>query len=74
MSSLYGDYRHRSEYEIPEDAVIDFFCPRCHAQLRSTRLCPRCDAPMIPLLVRTGGIVHFCSRQGCKEHSLDLNV
>jgi NADH-quinone oxidoreductase subunit E len=73
LSSLYGDYRVESEHEIPEDALLDFFCPRCNARLHSTRDCPRCDAPMIPMLVRAGGIMHFCSRRGCKEHSLDLN-
>ena len=74
LSSLYGDYRIQSEYEIPQGAVIHFFCPQCHAELRSTRLCPNCDAPMIILLVRGGGTVQFCSRRGCKEHMLDLGA
>lgn len=73
LSSLYGDHRIESEHEFPVDSVVSFFCPRCHSELRSTRQCPRCDAPMIPLLVRAGGMVHFCSRSGCKEHSLDLS-
>jgi NADH-quinone oxidoreductase subunit E len=72
LSSLYGDYRTESEYEIPRGVVVHFFCPRCHAELRSTRLCPNCDAPMIILFVRGGGTVQFCSRRGCKEHMLDL--
>jgi NADH:ubiquinone oxidoreductase subunit E len=74
LSSLYGDYRIESEYDIPDGAVVHFFCPRCHAELRSTRLCPNCDAPMIILLVRGGGTVQLCSRRGCKEHMLDLGV
>jgi NADH:ubiquinone oxidoreductase subunit E len=73
LSSLWGDYRRESEHEIPEDTIVNFFCPRCHAELRSTRLCPRCDAPTIPLFVRSGGIVQVCSRHGCKEHLLDLS-
>lgn len=72
LSSLYGDHRIESEYNIPEGAVVHFFCPRCHAELRSTRLCPHCDAPMIILLVRGGGTVQLCSRHGCQEHMLDL--
>jgi NADH:ubiquinone oxidoreductase subunit E len=72
LSSLYGDYRIESEYEIPRGAIVHFFCPSCHAELRSTRLCANCDAPMIILLVRGGGTVQFCSRRGCKEHMLDL--
>lgn len=72
LSGLYGDHRIESEHEIPEDSVVSFFCPRCHAELRSTRQCPSCDAPMVPLLARKGGIVQICSRRGCKEHLLDL--
>ena len=72
LSSLYGDYRTQMEHEIPADAIATFFCPRCHAELKQTRACARCDAPMIPLLVREGGILQVCSRRGCKEHMLDL--
>ena len=72
LSSLYGDYRIESEYEIPPGAVVHLFCPSCHTELRSGRLCATCDAPMIILFVRGGGTVQFCSRRGCKEHMLDL--
>ena len=72
LSSLYGDYRIQSEYEIPHGEIAQFFCTRCHAVLNSRRLCPNCDAPTITLLVRGGGTVQFCSRRGCKEHLLDL--
>ncbi len=72
LSSLYGDYRSESEYAIPPGTVVHFFCPQCHAELRSTRLCARCDAPMIIVRVDRGGTVQFCSRHGCKEHMLDL--
>jgi len=72
LSSLYGDYRIESEYEIPPGAVVHFFCPSCHTELRSGRLCATCDAPMIILFVRGGGTIQFCSRRGCKEHMLDL--
>jgi len=74
LSSLYGDYRTQTEYEIPHGAVVHFFCPQCHAEFKSTRLCANCDAPMITLLVRGGGTVQFCSRRGCKEHLLDLGT
>ena len=73
LSSLYGDYRIESEHVIPHDDVVKYFCPRCHGELRSTRDCPRCDASMVPLLVRAGGVVLICSRSGCKEHLLDLS-
>ena len=72
LSSLYGDYRIQSEYEIPDGEIVYFFCPKCHAELDSGRLCPNCDAPTITLLVRGGGTVQLCSRRGCTEHLLDL--
>lgn len=74
LSGLYGDHRVQLEYEIPPGAVVNFFCPKCHAELRSTRVCPQCDAPMMVLLVRGGGTVQFCSRRECTEHMLDLGV
>ncbi len=72
MSSFYGDYRVESQHEIPDDGVVDFFCPKCHAELRTTSTCARCDAPMLPLFIRGGGVVRICARRGCKEHQLDL--
>ncbi|MBI4701808.1 MAG: NAD(P)H-dependent oxidoreductase subunit E [Deltaproteobacteria bacterium] len=72
LSSLYGDFRISSELEIPPETVVTIFCPRCHAELKAVRTCARCDAPMIALLVRAGGILQICSRRGCKEHMLDL--
>ena len=74
LSSLYGDYRIQSEYAIPKGVIVHFFCPRCHAELRSGRLCPDCDAPTILMLVRGGGTIQLCSRSGCKQHLLDLGV
>jgi len=73
LSSLYGSYNIESEYEIPQDTVVNFFCPHCHAELISSSICPACEAAMIPLIVRGGGMVEICSRFGCKEHFLDLN-
>lgn len=72
LSSVWGDHRIQSQHEIPPDTLIHFFCPRCHAELRSTKLCPKCDASTIPLLNKKGGIIMLCSRRGCKEHMLDL--
>ena len=73
MSAVYGSYRTEAEHEIPADTVPLFFCPRCHAELRSGKPCANCSAPMVPLLVQGGGMIHFCSRRGCKEHLLDLS-
>ncbi len=72
LSSLYGSFTVESEYPIPMDTVLDFFCPHCHAELKSASSCPLCSAPMVSMIVRGGGMVQICARRGCKGHMLDL--
>ncbi|MFH1575075.1 MAG: NAD(P)H-dependent oxidoreductase subunit E [Acidobacteriota bacterium] len=72
LSSLYGSPTLESEYEIPHDTVVDVFCPHCHTDLKGPLSCPDCDAPMVTMIVRQGGVVQICSRRGCKSHMLDL--
>ena len=73
LSALYGSFTVESEYGIRTDTVVDFFCPHCHAELKSASRCPLCGAPMVSMIVRAGGIVQICSRRGCKGHMLDLD-
>ncbi len=73
LSSLYGSYTIASEYEIPIDTVVNFFCPYCHGELAGAAGCVVCGAPMVPMIVRGGGIVQICSRRGCRSHMLDLS-
>jgi NADH:ubiquinone oxidoreductase subunit E len=73
LSCLYGSDALESEYEIPEESVLNLFCPHCHAELTGASRCPACNAPMVPMLVSNGGMVQICTRQGCREHRLDLN-
>jgi NADH-quinone oxidoreductase subunit E len=75
LSSIYGRYNVFSEYEIPLGSVLDAFCPHCHSELVSTWDCPTCEAPMVQMIVRGGGVVRVCSRRGCfgsRSHMLDL--
>jgi NADH:ubiquinone oxidoreductase subunit E len=73
LSSLYGSYNVASEYKIPKDTIANFFCPHCHAELIGVSNCVECGAPMVPMIVRGGGMVQICSRRGCKGHMLNLN-
>ncbi len=73
LSCLYGSFTVESEHDVPKDAVVDFFCPHCHAHMVGASGCPECEAPMVPMIVRGGGIVQICSRKGCKGHLLDLS-
>jgi NADH-quinone oxidoreductase subunit E len=75
LSSIYGRYNVYSEHEIPRGVIVDIFCPHCHAELRSSWQCPTCEAPMVTMIVRGGGVVRLCSRRGCcgtRSHMLDL--
>jgi NADH:ubiquinone oxidoreductase subunit E len=72
LSCLYGSYNISAEHPIPLGTVVSFFCPHCHAKLIGSWECPICGAPMVPMIVREGGIVQICSRRGCRSHMLDL--
>lgn len=72
LSSVYGSYAIEAEREIPSDQVVHFFCPHCNAELSGGGPCADCGAPMVPMIVRGGGVVQICSRRGCKAHRLDL--
>ncbi len=72
LSSIYGSYNIESEYEVPMDTVVNFFCPHCHTELKSNISCPDCHAPMASMAVRGGGVVQICSRRGCKGHMLEV--
>jgi NADH:ubiquinone oxidoreductase subunit E len=72
LSCLYGSFSVDYEYEVPVDTVVNFFCPHCHAELMGVASCALCSAPMVPMLVRGGGMIQICSRRGCKGHMLDL--
>ena len=72
LSSLYGSHKVVSLYEIPPGTIVNIFCPHCHAELIGGAKCGACGAPMVPMIVRGGGIVQICSRRGCNEHILDV--
>ncbi len=71
-SCLYGSFNIDSQIDIPTDTVLYFFCPHCYAELVSASNCTECGAPMVPMVVRNGGMMQVCSRRGCKSHRLDL--
>jgi NADH-quinone oxidoreductase subunit E len=71
LSSLYGSYKVATEYEIPIDDIVHMFCPHCHAELIGAVPCSDCGAPMVPMIIRGGGVLQVCSRRGCRGHMLD---
>jgi len=72
LSSVYGSSSIAAEHDIPLETVVRFFCPHCHGRLIGRTNCPTCEAPMVPMLIRGGGMVQICSRRGCGHRTLDL--
>ncbi len=73
LSCRYGSFNIKSQIPIPLDTVMHFFCPHCYAELVGAANCTTCGAPMVPMVVRSGGMMQVCARRGCKEHRLELN-
>ncbi len=72
FSSLYGSYNIETDVFVPDRKVASFFCPHCQKELKSTRICELCEAPMIPMRFAEGGTVQICSRRGCKKHLIEF--
>lgn len=68
LCSVYGCLDHESKIDIPDKAVITFFCPHCDHALAGKDECEECKAPLVPLKVIKGGKVIICSRNGCGKH------
>ncbi|HUT00937.1 MAG TPA: NAD(P)H-dependent oxidoreductase subunit E [Phycisphaerae bacterium] len=73
FSALYPSSRSVCDLDIPDGALCRFFCPQCHGELVGLSRCGECGAPMALLLVRSGGVVHLCTRRGCHRKRLDLD-
>jgi len=72
LSSLYGSYNMESEFSIPEEEIVRFFCPHCDSNLRVPRDCEKCGAPMVAVKIVGGAMVEICSRRGCKKHLIEF--
>lgn len=72
LSSLYGSYNVESNIELQDGKIFRFYCPHCEQELTSTRLCDKCNAPMVAFKFVGGGTIKICSRYGCKKHYLEF--
>jgi len=73
LSSLYASDKSVCPADIPEGASCRFYCPRCHGELAGPSRCGECGAPLAPMVVRGGGMLHLCTRHGCRGHRLDVD-
>jgi hypothetical protein len=72
LSSIYGSYNYVSDIDCPSDEVGIFSCPHCGKNLNSKVECNVCKASMVKLILDIGGKISFCSRSGCKNHSVEF--
>jgi len=73
LSQIYGSYNKQFEgvEDIPE-TIVDFICPECREPLPIQKVC-NCNAPVAALNLEIGGMVNFCTRNGCSHHSVEFN-
>jgi len=70
LSALFGDAAVDTDLEIPEGAVAEFRCHSCDQSLMLQVPCRLCGAPMASINIKSGGVLEFCSRRGCRGHAL----
>lgn len=70
LCSIYDCNELKMSFEIPQSEVVGFYCPHCNKELASDKNCGHCEAPMVPLVIKAGGVVMICSRKGCNNHHL----
>ena len=68
LCSVYGCYEHNANVKIPQDKIVDFYCPHCDALLNTDVKCKTCEASIVKFNMEIGGIVSICSRMGCTNH------
>ena len=73
LDPLYGGYKNISEIDIPDDEVVEFYCPHCGVSLvHDDETCHVCSSPMFTLHLPHGGLIEGCLRRGCFEHRLKI--
>ncbi|MFH1725086.1 MAG: hypothetical protein ABII00_10765 [Elusimicrobiota bacterium] len=66
LSSVYESCVTVSSIELTAGKIARFHCPYCNKELKDSRKCATCKAPLIPVEREEGGLILVCSRNGCK--------
>ncbi|MFA5162411.1 MAG: hypothetical protein WC421_09205 [Elusimicrobiales bacterium] len=72
LSAVYGSYDTVAPFQVPPGKVAGLRCPHCDADLKGARRCDGCGAQMAAFVLKHGGQVQICSRNGCKKHILEF--
>jgi len=68
LCSIYECFDHKADIELKKGEVVDFYCPLCNKDLLVKEECSICGAPMVNFVLKVGGRVSICSRNGCVNH------
>lgn len=68
LCSLYECYDHETNLDLKKGTVVDFYCPKCNKEMLVNEECKVCGAPMVAFVLKVGGRVSICSREGCANH------
>jgi hypothetical protein len=68
LCSTYGCYDKTATVHLTENEIAVMGCPACKRNLPQSASCVECGAPIVDMAIEKGGIVHVCSRIGCKNH------
>ncbi len=70
LSAVFGEYNIETTLTIPEGETVEFRCPSCDESIMLDFACKTCGAKMASLNQVEGSHVEFCSRRGCKGHTI----
>lgn len=74
LDPVYGSYNKIEEgITLPENAVVEFFCPECDVSLTEPNdTCQLCASPLFVLHLPKQSIVEGCLRKGCLYHKMKI--
>ena len=70
LSSVFGDSSKEMSIEVAQNEIVDIYCSHCNKELSIEESCTECGAPMVSFVIKAGGIVRICSRNGCENHTI----
>lgn len=71
LDPVYGSFEHQCTIDVPEGAVVEFFCPHCGISLQGQETCTVCSSPTFVLHLPRG-VIEGCLKKGCFAHSLKI--
>ncbi len=74
LCAAYECFDHQVDLPVADGEILGLCCPYCHKELLTSETCQVCGAPMADLSLSTGGFVRICSRFGCFNHFLSLEI